>query len=101
MFKNIALVSSFEDTYVASSSARVEVSASSNAVQRKMQASLIKSIAKVPNLVKIDLAFEFKSGRSARGRIDAILGRAAHVHFLDSKPLILAILLIFAEEWFA
>jgi hypothetical protein len=100
LFQNVALLSSFEDTYVASSSARIEVSLSSTPVQKDMQAALVKSLDKVRNLVKIDLAFEFKSGRTARERFDAVLGRSAHVHLLDSKPLILALMLIFGDEWF-
>jgi hypothetical protein len=54
----------------------------------------------VPRLSKIEMAFEFASKRTVKGRVDAMLGRAAHVHILDSIPLTLSMVLIFGDEWF-
>jgi hypothetical protein len=101
-FKTIALVSSADDTYVPSFSARMETPTNNKLqVIETMQKNLMEqALTKVPRILKIEMAFEFASRRSARERIDAMLGRAAHVHILDSVPLTLALILIYGDEWF-
>jgi hypothetical protein len=102
-FAHIALVSSMDDTYVPAFSARMEVPANNKLpVIAQMQQNLIRNaLSKVGCLSRIEMTFEFASRRSARARMDAMLGRAAHVHILDSVPLALSLILIFAGEWFA
>lgn len=102
LFTQIALVSSADDTYVPAFSARMELPiGNKSAVVAQMQRSLVESVlSKVDKLSIIEMAFEFGSRRSAKARLDAMIGRAAHIHVLDSLPLSLALVLIFAQEWF-
>ena len=101
-FTNVALVSSMDDTYVPAYSARMEVPTNNkNPTVAKMQENLIRNaLSRVEHVSRIEMTFEFASRRSARARVDAILGRAAHIHILDSLPLSLTLILIFAAEWF-
>jgi len=101
-FQRIALVSSADDTYVPSYSARMELPANKSLpVVEQMQKNLVERVlSKVPKISKIEMAFEFASKRTAKARMDAFLGRAAHIHILDSVPLSLSMVLIFGEEWF-
>jgi hypothetical protein len=101
-FAHVALVSSMDDTYVPAFSARMELPVNNTMpVVARMQENLIRNaLSKVACVSKIEMTFEFASRRSARARVDAMLGRAAHIHILDSLPLSLTLILIFAAEWF-
>ena len=102
-FTHLALVSSAEDMYVPAFSARIELPiGNKSATIAEMQQNLVKNVlTKVPKLSKIEMSFEFASKRTVRARVDAVLGRAAHIHILDSIPLCLSLILIYAGEWFA
>ena len=104
-FKTIVLISSADDSYVPSFSARMEVpSGNRNPIIELMQRNLYEmALSKVPQISKVEMSFEFNSSirkRSVRERVDTLLGRAAHIQILDSLPLTLTLLLIFGEEWF-
>ena len=102
-FQTVALVSSSTDTYVPAYSARVEIPAGTNSISpiAEMQRALSSSLSRVPVLSKVELDFNFESKtRNTRERLDVMLGRASHVHILDSVPLTLTLTLIFGEEWF-
>lgn len=101
-FQTIALVSSSSDAYVPSYSARIEVPTTTTGLNPKiveMQRALCANLLKVRTLSKIELDFQFET-QSTRQRMDVLLGRAAHVHILDSIPLTLTLMLNYGDEWF-
>jgi hypothetical protein len=104
MFKTVALVSSSSDTYVPTFSARIELPSTSgiNPKVIKMQRALCENLQKVSTVSKVELDFQFdRESKTSRQRFDIMLGRASHVHVLDSIPLTMTLLLIFGKEWFA
>ena len=116
LFPRVVLITSRDDTYVPSFSASVELplasanasataatpttKATPNSIQTDIQRDLTRALARARHVSKIELAFEFASARPLRARIDAVLGRTAHVHVLDSVALNFLLLLCFGREWF-
>lgn len=99
-FRTVALVSSSSDAYVPSFSARMEIPATGvNPKIAEMQRALCKNLMRVKTLSKIELDFEFEV-QSTKQKMDVLLGRAAHVHILDSVPLTLTLMLNYCDEWF-
>eukprot|EP00392_Amoebophrya_sp_AT5.2_P008281 g8300.t1 len=96
-FKNVLLASSYQDTYAPYASARVQVGtcAGSSAVEKKaeQEEDVASEIAKRllasidheagARLYRMDVSFSFPE-RS----LDTIVGRAAHIQFLESHHII-------------
>ena len=100
LFNVVHLIASHDDTYVPSYSAWVSLPVDATPLVASLQRDMVASLERVPDLARIDLAFEFSALRSARARMDAAIGRQAHVHILESKPLVLALVLCYGPKWF-
>jgi predicted alpha/beta hydrolase family esterase len=99
-FKNIVLVSSFQDSYVAFESARMQFrkeentekpSSAKNKVYEQMAKNLL---ANVPSNVVYRLDVNFKIQEK---NLDSFIGRAAHIRFLENQPLMRMIVSRYAE----
>eukprot|EP01016_Furgasonia_blochmanni_P032969 TRINITY_DN3411_c0_g2_i1.p1 TRINITY_DN3411_c0_g2~~TRINITY_DN3411_c0_g2_i1.p1 ORF type:complete len:778 (-),score=192.07 TRINITY_DN3411_c0_g2_i1:19-2352(-) len=97
-FKNIALLSSYQDGYAPYDSARIEISkeaktdATRGASYIKMVTSLLGSIT-ANTLHRIDVNFKI-----TEKSLDSLIGRAAHIQFLENQALIK--MLIYKYEHF-
>lgn len=86
-FKHVVLMSSFLDTYSPYESSRVEVfrktptNSLKEAVYIQMAANIISQI-KANELYRVDVAFNIK-----KSDINSLIGREAHLQFLESEAL--------------
>lgn len=92
-FQNVLFVSSVEDRYVPHHSARVQLT--EEAIHDAKHGSLFISMVHhltVPlanvNLVHIEVHFGDPPGKLLVSKIDAAIGRAAHIGFLDNEPFV-------------
>lgn len=99
-FKNIILVSSYQDSYVAFESARIQFrkeqnsgkpSSAKNELYEKMARNLLGN---VPTNVVYRLDVNFKIQEK---NLDSFIGRAAHIRFLENQPLMRMIVSRYAE----
>lgn len=87
-FKNVGFVSSWQDQYAPFESARVEPSkeaisdSSKGQFYKKMAKNLLGSLS-ANHLYRIDVNFKI-----IESNLDTMIGRAAHIRFLESQPLI-------------
>lgn len=96
-FRNIVFVSSCQDQYVSFDSARNEVPAKAfkDQLRGKQVAQMVdnfSSMLSCPQLLKIDIQFKFKQ----KG-IDSVIGRAAHIQFIDDPAFIRQFLVSYPE----
>lgn len=98
-FKNIVLLSSFQDSYVAFESARIQFrkeknsksSSSKNEVYERMAKNLLGSVP-ANHIYRIDVNFKIQEKN-----LDSFIGRSAHIRFLENQPLIRMIVSRYAE----
>jgi pimeloyl-ACP methyl ester carboxylesterase len=87
-FKNIAFVSSWQDQYAPFESARIEVckealsDSTKGTFYRRMTKNILGGLS-TNNLYRIDVNFKINESN-----LDTMIGRAAHIRFLESQPLI-------------
>ena len=85
-FKYITLVSSYQDQYAPYDSARMELSSKGGEPERaeiyeEMTRNLLGSM-NVENLYRLDINF-----RIPEKSLDTLIGRAAHIQFLENQTL--------------
>ncbi|EGR29800.1 serine esterase, putative [Ichthyophthirius multifiliis] len=91
-FKNIALLSSYQDQYVPFESARIQKcdeASDSNAKGRlynSMVDNLLSSL-RTDRIHRIDVNFKIKDQSNIKKTIDNVIGRSAHIQFLENDPL--------------
>mmetsp|Transcript_4229 Transcript_4229/g.4960 ORF Transcript_4229/g.4960 Transcript_4229/m.4960 type:complete len:176 (+) Transcript_4229:1304-1831(+) len=103
LFNHVVLVSGHQDQYVPYHSARIELpyehdssSSSEAAVHSEMVVNIMGKI-KSEQLTRFDFSFHFDNKR----RLDKFIGRAAHVHVLDSPVLTMNLLLNYHSRYFS
>lgn len=99
-FKNIVLASSYQDSYVAFESARIQFrkdknsgksSSSKNDTYEKMAKNLLGNVP--ANVVyRLDVNFKIQEKN-----LDSFIGRSAHIRFLENQPLMRMIVTRYAE----
>ncbi|CAG9316223.1 unnamed protein product [Blepharisma stoltei] len=96
-FKQVALVSSFQDQYVPYDSARMEVSQRAandpdkGEIYMEMASNLL-SLMSVDTLYRLDINFKI-----AEKSLDSFIGRAAHIQFLENQTLMKMIIYRYPE----
>ena len=98
--KKVLLVGSHSDTYSPYHSARIEMCRAAlddltgaGGDYRRMLENIWKSVD--PSKVeKVDVSFKFE-----KSNLDTVLGRAAHIKFLDSVELTAILCLAWREIW--
>lgn len=97
-FKNILLVSSYQDSYVAFESARIQFrkdkgskSSAKNETFEKMAKNLLGEVP-VNHIHRLDVNFKIQEKN-----LDSFIGRSAHIRFLENQPLIRMIVNRYAE----
>jgi hypothetical protein len=100
LFKTVCMLSSDEDMYVPSFSARMELPLGADSTLASMHRDLLEDLKHVRNVSKIEMNFSFSSKRAVKERFEAMLGRTAHVSILDSVALNFSLLVCFSDEWF-
>jgi pimeloyl-ACP methyl ester carboxylesterase len=95
-FRYVVLMSSHQDTYAPFESARIEVcpktAKDSGGVFSEMAANILTQLQQ-PSLIRLDVNFSIR-----RRSFDAMIGRTAHIEFLDSESL--ARILVFCYPQF-
>ena len=88
-FKNIVLVSSFQDQYVPFDSARIQMckKATDDATKKgnfynAMVQNILGSLHDTRTLYRLDVNFKI-SGKN----LDSFIGRTAHIQFLECQPM--------------
>jgi len=99
-FKNIVLVSSYQDSYVSFESARIQFrkdensnkkSSAKNEIYQKMAKNLLKNIP-LNMIYRLDVNFKIQEKN-----LDSFIGRAAHIQFLENQPLMRIIVSRYSE----
>lgn len=96
-FRQVALVSSFQDQYAPFDSARMEVSQKAandpekGEIYMEMASNLLSSVS-VDTLYRLDINF-----RIAEKSLDSFIGRAAHIQFLENQTLMKMIIYRYPE----
>ena len=98
-FKNIVLVSSYQDSYVAFESARIQFrkeknnksTSTKNGAFEQMAKNLLKEVP-INNIYRLDVNFKIQEKN-----LDSFIGRSAHIRFLENQPLIRMIVSRYAE----
>ena len=99
-FKNIVLVSSYQDSYVSFESARIQFrkdensnkkSSAKNEIYQKMAKNLLKNIP-LNMIYRLDVNFKIQEKN-----LDSFIGRAAHIKFLENQPLMRIIVSRYSE----
>jgi pimeloyl-ACP methyl ester carboxylesterase len=96
-FRNVALLSSCQDQYVAYDTARNEIPAKAfkDAVRGSQIAQMVDNMSSMltcPQLIKLDVHFKFK-----KKSLDSVIGRAAHIQFIDDPVFIRQFLVCYPE----
>ncbi|EAR98529.2 serine esterase, putative (macronuclear) [Tetrahymena thermophila SB210] len=78
-FQNVMFISSFDDQYVPIQSARVLTIPNGSKYHNQMVENISRNF-KCENIYRLDVNFKLDSS------IDKMIGRAAHIHFLESEP---------------
>lgn len=96
-FRHVTLLSSYQDHYAPRNSARIEVPEKASRDSQKgnsmiMMASQILSQVTANKLTRIDVDFPLPNKT-----IDSMIGRAAHIQFIDNHLLVLQFLYSYPE----
>ncbi|KAL4450271.1 hypothetical protein ABPG74_008977 [Tetrahymena malaccensis] len=78
-FQNVMFISSFDDQYVPIQSARVLTIPNGSKYHNQMVKNISQNF-KCETIYRLDVNFKLDSS------IDKMIGRAAHIHFLESEP---------------
>jgi hypothetical protein len=81
-FRYLVLASSAQDSYAPFESARIEITPRSDTEAIQYMARKLLSGVKTEALIRLDVHFEI-----AERSIDAFIGRAAHIQFLENRKL--------------
>jgi hypothetical protein len=99
-FKNIVLVSSYQDSYVGFESARIQFrkeqgstkpSSSKNELYEKMAKNILGNVP-LNIIYRLDVNFKIQEKN-----LDSFIGRSAHIRFLENQPLMRIIVNRYAE----
>lgn len=99
-FKNIILVSSYQDSYVSFESARIQFrkeansgkpSSAKNETYEKMAKNILGNIP-LNCIYRLDVNFKIQEKN-----LDSFIGRSAHIRFLENQPLMRMIVSRYAE----
>mmetsp|Transcript_38984 Transcript_38984/g.38603 ORF Transcript_38984/g.38603 Transcript_38984/m.38603 type:complete len:312 (-) Transcript_38984:23-958(-) len=99
-FKNIVLVSSVQDSYVAFESARIQFrksehsskpSSTKNAIYERMARNILENVP-LNMIYRLDVNFKIQEKN-----LDSFIGRAAHIRFLENQPLMRMIVSRYSE----
>jgi hypothetical protein len=96
-FKNVILVASQQDQYVPHHSARIETTPAETKwgqIHNRMAMNLLEQLGNV-NLIRFDISFV----GAKKPNFDNLIGRAAHIYFLD-QPLYIQMLTHVYREYF-
>ena len=96
-FKNVGLISSFEDQYAPYDSARIQIhdQAREDGKQGKTYAKMARNILNdlpLQNLYRIDVNFMITSKT-----MDSLIGRTAHIQFLENEQFMRMLIYRFLE----
>mmetsp|Transcript_26681 Transcript_26681/g.48059 ORF Transcript_26681/g.48059 Transcript_26681/m.48059 type:complete len:665 (-) Transcript_26681:1697-3691(-) len=96
-FRNVVLLSSCQDQYVPYDSARNEIPAKAfkDQARGKQIAQMVDNLSSMltcPQLLKIDVHFKIK-----QKSLDSVIGRAAHIQFIDDAAFIRQFLVSYPE----
>eukprot|EP00343_Euplotes_focardii_P010884 CAMPEP_0205828008 /NCGR_PEP_ID=MMETSP0206-20130828/33792_1 /ASSEMBLY_ACC=CAM_ASM_000279 /TAXON_ID=36767 /ORGANISM="Euplotes focardii, Strain TN1" /LENGTH=117 /DNA_ID=CAMNT_0053129417 /DNA_START=449 /DNA_END=799 /DNA_ORIENTATION=- len=98
-FKNIALVSSAQDSYVGFESARIQFrkeastkpSSAKNELYEKMAKNILGNVP-LNQIYRLDVNFKIQEKN-----LDSFIGRSAHIRFLENQPLMRMFVSRYAE----
>lgn len=99
-FNNIILVSSYQDSYVAFESARIQFrkeknssrpSSSKNDIYEKMAKNLLGNVP-INHIYRLDVNFKIHEKN-----LDSFIGRSAHIRFLENQALMRMIVSRYAQ----
>jgi hypothetical protein len=96
-FRHVLFLGSFQDTYAPFESARVQLGPETLAdpvlgqVYNEMAQNILQTID-ISCLLRIDVHFDLESDS-----VDSVIGRAAHIQFLESEHLVQRLLFGFSE----
>ncbi|KAL4501451.1 hypothetical protein ABPG72_021258 [Tetrahymena utriculariae] len=91
-FRNIALLSSYQDQYVPFESARIQKcdEASNENQKGRIYNSMVDNLIgqlRTDRIHRIDVNFKIKDNKTIKKTIDNMIGRSAHIQFLESDAL--------------
>lgn len=102
-FANVFLVASQQDKYVPFASARLELCKEAiqdkkkGAVYQSMLQNLLRPLASAPNLELRRFDVSFVANRRRASQLDAFIGRAAHIFFLDDQLYMKMLLTVYRD----
>lgn len=96
-FRHVLFLGSFQDTYAPFESARVQLGPDTLAdpVLGPVYSEMVQSILQTIDLQclrRVDVHFDLEADS-----VDSVIGRAAHIQFLESEPLVQRLLFGFSE----